>query len=321
MFAEKRKYQISAELAGKRVDAVLAILESDVSRQYLQKLLKDKRVWSGKHYLKPSYKVEEGEEITVDFPAAVKMEILPVALPMDIVYEDEYLLVINKAPGVVVHPAEHGKFMGKSLVNAVLAHVGDGLKGIGGVLRPGIVHRLDKDTSGLIVVAKTDLAHQGLIELFKSRQIEKKYQALVWGNLTQDKGRIEGAIGRNEYNRKKMAIDGIQAREAVTEFEVLKRYKNDMGSFSLVDIHLLTGRTHQIRVHFQSIRHALIGDQTYGNARVNQVFERKFQLTRQFLHAYALAFVHPITKKKVDLKVGLPEDLEKVLKGLSKSEL
>lgn len=308
-------------MAGKRVDSVLANLEVNVSRQYLQKLLKEKRVWSGKSYLKPSYRVTEGEEITVDFPAAVKLELEPVSLPLEIVYEDEYLVVINKAPGVVVHPAEHGKFMGKSLVNAVLAHVGDGLKGIGGVLRPGIVHRLDKDTSGLIVVAKTDLTHQGLIELFKSRQVVKRYLALVWGNLPQDQGRIEGAIGRSEYNRKKMAIDGINAREAVTEFEVMKRYKNDWGSFTLVDVHLLTGRTHQIRVHFQSIRHALIGDKTYGNDKVNQLFVRKFALNRQFLHAYALSFIHPITKKKVDLKVGLPEDLERVLKGMSKSEL
>jgi 23S rRNA pseudouridine1911/1915/1917 synthase len=321
MFAEKRKYLIPEEMAGKRVDSVLAQLEKDVSRQYLQKLLKEKRVWIGKKYLKASYKVETGEELMVDFPEPIKMELEPVALPLKIVYEDEYLLVIDKDAGVVVHPAEHGKFMGKSLVNAVLAHVGDGLKGIGGVLRPGIVHRLDKDTSGLIVVAKTDLTHQGLIELFKTRKITKKYQALVWGNISQDEGRIEGAIGRNQFNRKKMALNGINARDAVTEFKVLNRYKNDFGSFSLVDIRLLTGRTHQIRVHFQSIMHALIGDKTYGNSKINLVFEKKFALNRQFLHAYALSFIHPITQKKVDLNVGLPNDLQKVLDGLKKSEL
>lgn len=316
MLGVKKTYRVEEGAAGQRVDVFLADSEAGVSRQYLQKLLKEKLVWKGRIYLKPSYKVAFGDEIVVDYPLPVKMELEPVELPLKIVYEDEYLLVIDKDAGVVVHPAEHGKFMGKSLVNAVLAHVGDGLRGIGGVLRPGIVHRLDKDTSGLIVVAKTDVAHQRLVEMFKNRQIEKKYQALVSGHLSVDNGRIEAAIGRHPVSRKKMSIDGARAREAVTEFEVLRRYGKGMSASTLVDVHLLTGRTHQIRVHFQSIRHGLIGDKTYGNAKINQWFEAKTGLSRQFLHAYRLAFIHPITKKQVDLRVDLPADLQLVLKNL-----
>lgn len=316
MFGEKRKYEVKAEMAEKRVDSVLSLLESEVSRQYLQKLLKEKRVLLRGRYLKPSYKVRAGDVLEVDFPVPLKMDLVPTPMPLSIVYEDEYLLVIDKEAGVVVHPAEDGKFMGKSLVNAVLAHVGEGLKGIGGVLRPGIVHRLDKDTSGLIVVAKTDLAHQGLTAMFKDRQIKKKYMALVCGNLVADEGRIEASIGRSQRDRKKMAIEGINAREAVTEFKVLGRYKLDAGSYSLVDVDLLTGRTHQIRVHFQSIGHALVGDKTYGHAKINAIFEEKFGLGRQFLQAYRMSFVHPITNKKLDLEIGLAGELQRVLDGL-----
>lgn len=316
MFAEKRKYTVGTEQSGKRLDIALFEMENGVSRQYLQKMIKEKRVLLENRYLKPSYKVSTGEILMVDYPANVAMEILPVKLPLKIVYEDEDLLVIDKDPGVVVHPSEQGKFMGKSLVNAVLAHVGDGLKGIGGVLRPGIVHRLDKDTSGLIVVAKSDLAHQGLVEIFKSRKVEKRYLALVCGDLKEDKGIIEGAIGRNPADRKKMAVDGVKAKEAITEYKVEKRFETKWGDFCLVDIKLHTGRTHQIRVHFQYIGHPLAGDRHYGRDKVNAQLEKKFGLARQFLHAYKLKFVHPISKKKIDLEIGLSRDLQTVLSDL-----
>ncbi len=319
MFAEKRKYVVRAEMAGQRADLVLAEMESEVSRQYLQKLFKEKKIFLGRKYLKPSFKVKTGDELIVDFPEPIKMEIEPIPLPLKIVYEDQYLLVVDKDPGVVVHPAENGKFMGKSLVNAALAHVGAGLRGIGGVLRPGIVHRLDKDTSGLIIIAKSDLTHQRLVEMFKNRQIKKKYMALVCGNITEEKGRIEAPIGRSPYNRKKMALDGIKAREAITEFAVLERFKIKEGDFTLVDINLLTGRTHQIRVHFQSIKHALVGDKTYGNEKVNEVFRYRYGLERQFLQAYQMSLLHPITQKKLDLRIGLADDLRLVVENLSKS--
>ncbi len=316
MFAEKRKYVVGAVQAGKRLDIALVELENGVSRQYLQKMIKEKRVLLEDRYLKPSYKVTENDVLVVDYPENVALEILPVKLPLKIVYEDEDLLVIDKDPGVVVHPSEHGKFMGKSLVNAVLAHVGEGLKGIGGVLRPGIVHRLDKDTSGLIVVAKSDLAHQGLVEIFKSRKVEKRYMALVCGDLKEDQGIIEGAIGRNPKDRKKMAVDGVKAKEAITEYSVKKRFETKLGDFCLVDVKLHTGRTHQIRVHFQYIGHPLAGDKHYGRDKVNAQLEKKFGLVRQFLHAYKLKFVHPVSKKKIDLEIGLSKDLQKVLSDL-----
>lgn len=316
MFGEKRKYVISKDLAGKRVDQVLTFLEKDVSRQYLQKLLKEGRVWLGKKYLKPSYKVSEGDELLVDFPAPVKMQIEPVDIPLRIVYEDEYLLVINKDAGVVVHPAEHGKFMGQSLVNGVLAYVGNGLKGIGGVLRPGIVHRLDKETSGLIVVAKTDLAHQRLVDMFKAREVVKKYTALVIGNISVDRGQINAPIGRDPKDRKKMAVDGMLAKDAFSEFSVLGRYDFLGKSYTLVEVRPKTGRTHQIRVHMLWLGYPLVGDKLYGNEKINKLFSQKFSLDRHFLEASNLSFVHPITQKKLDLHVDLANDLRNVLKGI-----
>jgi 23S rRNA pseudouridine1911/1915/1917 synthase len=318
MFAEKRKYKITADNQDRRADIVLSVLEKEISRQYFQKLFADKRVTVGGKTIKPSFRVSTGETLTVDYPPLVKMDIEPFDIPLDIVYEDRDLLVVNKPAGMVVHPAEHGQFMKNSLVNAVLAHVGDGLRGIGGILRPGIVHRLDKDTSGLIIVAKTDQAHKKLVEIFKKREIKKFYLALVYGNLTEDKGRIAASIGRHPVNRKKQSIEGINAREATTEFEVLERFKTHWGDFTLVKVALLTGRTHQIRVHFQSVRHALVGDKMYGNEKINQIFSEHFNLHRQFLHAYKISFLHPVSQKKIDLEAGLSEDLTTVLEKLKR---
>lgn len=317
MFGEKRQYIVEQRFNGYRVDLFLAEIEEDLSRQYFQKLIKEHKVFIGGKYLKPSYKVKEGEKLIVDYPLPVKLELEPVNLPLDIIYEDEFLLVINKSVGVVVHPAEDGKFMGNSLINAVLFHVGDRLKGIGGVLRPGIVHRLDKDTSGLIIVAKTDLTHQRLVEMFKKREVHKRYMALVYGNFDQKIGRIEGSIGRDSVHRKRMSIDGINAKEAITEFQVLEEFVSKMGKFSLLDINLLTGRTHQIRVHFQSIKHPLVGDQVYGSKKINDYFIDNFGFDRQFLHAYKLEFTHPITKKELILEIKLAPDLQNVLDHLS----
>lgn len=318
MFGEKRKYVVQPGMDGKRVDQVLSLLELNISRQYLQKLIKEKRVWLGKKYLKPSYKVNTNDEILVDYPLPLKMAIEPIKMPLEIVFEDEFILVINKMAGVVVHPAENGKFMGKSLVNAVLAHVGKGLKGIGGVMRPGIVHRLDKDTSGLIIVAKTDLAHQRLVEMFKTRVIKKRYTALVCGYLKTNSGRIDAPIGRDPVNRKKMAVNGLKSKEAISEFKVIDRYKVDKYEFSLIEVDLMTGRTHQIRVHMNWLGHPLVGDKLYGKVKINHFFSKKVDFSRQFLEASELAFFHPITSKKLDLKVDLADDLKSVLNVLEK---
>jgi len=316
MFAQKRKYLIDDALDGKRVDQALAVAEIHVSRQYFQKLVKENRVCLGKKHLKSSYRVKNGDEITVDYPAPVKLNLEPVAMPLEIVYEDDDLLVVNKEAGMVVHPAAHGRFAGQTLVNAVLAHVGEGLKGIGGVLRPGIVHRLDKDTSGLIIIAKSDLAQQRLSAMFKNRQISKKYIALVYGNIKVEHGQIVAALGRHPMDRKKRAVDGLDAREAHTEFRVMERFDWHGERFTLVDVTLHTGRTHQIRVHFQSIRHPLVGDKVYGNEKINALFQGKFNLSRQFLHAYQLTFRHPINDKQINLQVDWPADLQTVLKAL-----
>jgi len=310
------KYEIRQVLAGDRLDRVLSKLQEDVSRQYFQKLIKEKRVWLGGRYLKPSYCVKEGDILEVEFPEPVKMDLEPADIPLKVVYEDEDILVLDKQAGLVVHPAEHGKFMGQSLVNAVLHHAGDSLRGIGGVLRPGIVHRLDKDTSGLIVVAKSEIAHHDLVNQFKTRTIKKRYMALLVGKFPHQQGRIEASIGRDRSNRKVMSIEGINAKDAVTEFKVVERYKCKLGDFTLVDVGLLTGRTHQIRVHFQSVGFPLAGDKTYGRSKINEELKELCGLNRQFLHSYELVLIHPISKKKLDLKIDLADDLNKCLKAL-----
>lgn len=315
MFGVRKKYVVTDDLSGLRVDQALAKMEADVSRQYFQKLIKLGCVYLSGKKVKPSFKMQPGCEIEVDYPPPVKMEIEPVEMPMKVVYEDEYILVVNKEAGVVVHPAEEGKFMGKSLVNAALHHVGPGLKGIGGVLRPGIVHRLDKDTSGLIVIAKTDIAHQRLVEMFKSRQVEKRYSALVKGALSVAHGYIKEPIGRSYRDRKLMDVNGINAKEANTEFWTGQKYELEGKIFQMVDIALHTGRTHQIRVHFSSIGHPLAGDKQYGDERINKLFKR-VGLERQFLHAYKLKFQHPVTKNPVELETVLPDDLQSVIDSL-----
>ena len=319
MLGKRKKYVVTESMNGLRIDQAIAMMEKDVSRQYIQKLIKEGKVFLAHKQVKPSFLVNEKMEILVDYPSPVKMEIEPVHMPLDVVFEDEYILVVNKEAGVVVHPAEQGKFMGKSLVNAALAHVGDGLKGIGGVLRPGIVHRLDKDTSGLIIIAKTDMAHQNMVELFKSRNVKKNYMALLKGALPVDHGFIEEPIGRDSRNRKLMSVHRINAKDAKTEFWKIATYKYKTQTYVLVNVGLHTGRTHQIRVHFSSIGHPLVGDSQYGDPGLNKLFRDSFGLKRQFLHAYNLKFEHPINKKTVDLEIGLPSELQGVLDALETS--
>ncbi len=317
---ETLKIVVGQEDRGQRLDRVLAAHAPHISRSRLQALI-------GAGHVRPaegcSYKVKAGEVFYITIPPAIEAVPQPQKIDLDIVYEDEDLLVINKSPGMVVHPAA-GNHDG-TLVNALLAHCGDQLSGIGGVKRPGIVHRLDKETSGLMVVAKNDLAHQGLSQQLASRTLKRVYQAIVWGAVTPATGRIKTNIGRSKTNRKKMAVLSSGGKEAVTDY---KRLDNFGLIASRVECRLQTGRTHQIRVHMAHVQHWLVGDPVYGRGaaekflRLNKVdatlAAALLAFPRQALHAAALEFIHPISENKISLKATLPEDMQNLLLILKK---
>ncbi|MCU0520097.1 MAG: RluA family pseudouridine synthase [Anaerolineae bacterium] len=291
--------------SGERVDRYVADRIGDLSRTAVQRLVADGRLTVNGRTVTPSSRLRTGDRIDVYVPAPKPVDLMPEPIALDIVYEDSALLVINKPAGMVVHPgAGHGS---GTLVNAVLAHCSD-LGGVGGDLRPGIVHRLDKDTSGLIVVAKDDVALHGLQRQFKRRTVSKVYAALVVGFLAQADGLIEAPIARNPSARQQMAVLAA-GKAASTRWRVVQRYRDTSGNrFTLVDVHLMTGRTHQIRVHMAWIGYPLVGDSVYGRA--------KSLAARQFLHARELAFEHPISGVLCKFTAPLPEDLTDVLDRL-----
>jgi len=294
-----------------RLDKFLTGKDLGYSREFLKKLIGEGAVLVNGKKVKASFNLNGGDEIEIVIPEVKELGLKPKDGDVEIVFENEDLIVVNKRAGLVVHPGNGSSHIEDSLVNLLLFKLKGQLSGINGVSRPGIVHRLDKDTSGLLVVAKTDFAHHDLVEQFKRRSVDKFYYALVVGSFVVKKGRIEGAIARSVSNRKKMEVSNrIEAKEAVTEFEVIREIVLDGRVFSLVRCKLLTGRTHQIRVHFQSIGRPLVGDQTYGFGAVNSFFKFKFGLYRQFLHAYSLAFDNPRTKKRIEVAVELPVDLK-----------
>jgi 23S rRNA pseudouridine1911/1915/1917 synthase len=312
-----RRAQAQAEHAGMRLDRFLAALVSDLSRSRLQALLAQGVVTRGGETIGDSnWRVKPGDtyEIAVPVPAPA----LPEAqdIPLSVVYEDKDLIVIDKSAGLVVHPAA-GNPDG-TLVNALIAHCGKSLAGVGGVARPGIVHRLDKDTSGLLVAAKNDRAMASLAKQFAARTIERAYHAVAWGAPRAGDGVIEGDIGRNPFDRKRMAIVRNQGKPARTRYRMLERYGSDARAFaSLIECRLETGRTHQIRVHLAHLGHPLIGDQVYGRARkpprakseAEQVaYAAAAEFPRQALHAWLLGFQHPITHKQMRFESKWPED-------------
>ncbi len=298
MEKEKFRFEVSAEEKGKRLDKFLVEkLPKRFSRSFIQKLISKDKVLLDGASVKSHHSTSPGEVIDVTIPEAIKSSIKAEDLPLDIIYEDEYLLVVNKSPEMVVHPAP-GNYSG-TLVNALLAHCKN-LSGIGGVLKPGIVHRIDKGTSGLLVVAKNDQAHKGLAKQFKAKTIKRVYIALVKGVVQLDNGIIELPIGRSTRDRKKMAVDFASSKNAVTSYKVLKRFKD----FTLLEIVLGTGRTHQIRVHMSYIGHPLLGDGKYGS---------KARLSRPALHAKTLGFVHPATEKYMEFTSDLPEDMKEII--------
>lgn len=303
---DKIIFQVEKENTGSRIDKYLSDNMEDISRSYLQKLLKDKSITVNNKAIKANYKVQEGDIVSVSVPEPEEPDILPEEIPLDILYEDDSLMVVNKPKDMVVHPSA-GHTSG-TLVNAVLFHCKGNLSGINGIMRPGIVHRIDKDTTGALLICKTDTCHRILAEQLKVHSITRKYRAVVQGNLKDDEGTVEGPIGRHTTDRKKMAINYKNGKEAITHYRVLERF----GNATYIECQLETGRTHQIRVHMASIGHPLLGDSTYGSSK------NPYHLQGQALHAMVLGFLHPVTNEYMEFTAPLPEYFLKLLEKLRK---
>lgn len=303
-----QEHYIPESAEGLRIDKYLADACPDLSRSYLQKLLKDGRVQADGRPVKSSYRLSAGERVCFEVPEAVEAEITAEAIPLDILYEDEDVILINKPKGMVVHPAA-GHYSG-TLVNALMYHCKDQLSGINGVLRPGIVHRIDMDTTGVLVACKNDTAHNALAEQLKVHSITRVYYAIVFGNLKEEEGCINAPIGRHPTDRKKMSVHARNAKDAVTHYRVLERFSD----YTYIECRLETGRTHQIRVHMASIGHPLLGDTIYGPAR------QPFSLTGQTLHAGILGFIHPRTGTYMEFCAPLPEYFETLLEKLRRKQ-
>ena len=297
-----------AEDEGERLDRVLARACDRLSRSALQTLIENQKVYRNGVAAGKKDKVKTGDAFRIEIPDAEPIEARPQDIPLPIVYEDRNLLVVNKPKGMVVHPAP-GNPDG-TMVNALLFHCGTSLSGIGGEIRPGIVHRIDKDTSGLLVVAKDDVTHNGLSEQMSVHSIKRVYHAVVYGNLKQDSGFVEAPIGRDKNDRKKMAISQTNSKYAYTGWEVLERF----GNYTYIACRLKTGRTHQIRVHMASIGHPLAGDPVYGPRNVIK------ELGGQCLHAKVLGFDHPVSGEYLEFDSELPPYFEKFLQKLRRGE-
>lgn len=293
---EKIIFEISEE--GKRLDLYIAE-RTELTRTRIQQLIKDGDISVNNKKSKPSYKVEKNDIIEIVIPEEKEIDLVPENININILYEDSDIAVIDKKAGIVVHPS-HGHESG-TLVNAVMYHIKD-LSGINGEIRPGIVHRLDKDTSGLLIIAKNDTAHLKLSEMFSNNSIRKTYITILKGKINRDSGEIETLIGRDPNDRKKMAVVKSNGKTAITHFQVLD--KNE--KYSLVKVNIKTGRTHQIRVHMKYLGYPVLGDSVYG--RDNKTADR------QMLHAYKLEFIHPVTQKRMEIISELPEDFKEVLK-------
>lgn len=304
---QKVELTVAEEMSGKRLDSVLAGMMPEYSRSFIQKLFENGSITvGGDPCSEKKRKAAAGDIVEITIPQPERLEVEAEDIPLDIVYEDDELLVVDKPAGMVVHPAP-GNHSG-TLVNALMYHCGDALSSINGVIRPGIVHRIDKDTSGLLMVAKTDRAHNALSAQLAEHSITRRYKAIVYSNIKEDEGTVDKPIGRDPGNRLRNAVVYTNSKNAVTHYRVLERF----GGFTLVEAVLETGRTHQIRVHMAYIRHPLLGDTLYGPAK------NRYGAKRQMLHAGVLGFVHPVTGEYMEFNSSLPQDFEDVLAKLRK---
>lgn len=301
---DKFCFTITEELEGERIDKCLSMLIDSLSRTFIQKLIKEEGVSVGGKPVKTNYRVKSEDEVVFELPDSVEPDIEPENIPLEILYEDSDVIVVNKPKGMVVHPAA-GHYSG-TLVNALLYHCKGSLSGINGVMRPGIVHRIDKDTTGSVIACKNDAAHECIAAQLKEHSIKRVYHAIVVGELKEETGTIDKPIGRHPTERKKMAVNEKNGKNAVTHYRVLKRLKG----YTYVECCLETGRTHQIRVHMASIGHPLLGDEVYGSAK------SPFSLQGQTLHAKTLGFLHPRSGEYVETDAPLPEYFLKLLEKL-----
>lgn len=301
-FMSQISLQADETYMDERLDKFLSAMLPDQSRSYLQKIIKDGKVLVNGEPKKSSYRLEDGDEVTADLPELKSPDIEPENIPLDILYEDDSILMVNKPKGMVVHPSA-GHYTG-TLVNAVLWHCQGQLSGINGVSRPGIVHRIDKDTTGVLVVCKNDAAHNAVAAQLKEHSITRKYRAIVHGVIKEDEGTVDAPIGRHPTERKKMASGVKNGKRAVTHYRVLERFQR----YTYVECQLETGRTHQIRVHMASIHHPLLGDTVYGPAKDSH------HLEGQTLHAMVLGLIHPVTGEYLEVEAPLPEYFENLLK-------
>lgn len=304
---ETQVYEVDTAGAGRRLDQYLSECEPELTRSYLQKLIRDGSVLLEGRPAKAGVKLSQGMKIELTIPEAKELEILPEDLPLDILYEDRDVILVNKPKGMVVHPSA-GHHTG-TLVNALLFHCQGELSGINGILRPGIVHRIDRDTTGVLIACKNDRAHNALAGQLKEHTITRRYRALVCGNLKEDEGTVDAPIGRHPVERKKMAVVRSGGKQAVTHYRVLERF----GAYTYIECRLETGRTHQIRVHMASIGHPLLGDEVYGRGK------NPFHLEGQTLHAMVLGFVHPSTGEYMEFEAPLPEYFEELLRRLRRT--
>ena len=298
-------FEVMEEQEGERLDKFLSVIYPDTSRSFFQKLIKENGVLINDKAEKASYRVNFEDIVTIHFPDAVETTIEAEDIPLDILYEDNDLLIVNKPKGMVVHPSA-GHYSG-TLVNAIMYHCKDSLSGINGEIRPGIVHRIDMDTTGSLIVCKNDASHVHIAEQIKIHSVNRIYEGIVFGNVKNDEGTIEGPIGRHPVERKKMAINEKNGKPAVTHYKVLERF----GNYTYMQFKLETGRTHQIRVHMSSIGHPLLGDSLYASGKTP--FKN---LCGQTLHAKTIGFIHPSTNEYMECSAPLPEYFEKLLSQL-----